>query len=467
MCPQEETKVLEKLPERLPPYSQEAEIAVLGAMLIDKDVIPKTVEMLDKDDFYSETNGIIFDIIKEMHINNIVVDFITLTEHLKKKKLLERVGGAGYITSLVEVVSSSAHIEHYIKLVKEKSLLRKLIKMSANIIEESYSNHKSATEVLNLASEQIFKLAKEQDKSGYFVQIKQTIDETMARIEKMLKKPLEVGVIPTGFKKLDELLAGGLQKSNFVIIAGRPGMGKTSFAMNIAANVAIRKKIPIAILSLEMTATELVFRLLCSEAKKDSNLVRKGIMKPPKVWVDLTTHAGIISEAPIYIDDSPDLNVIELRTRTRRLAHELQTKGQQLGLVVIDYIQRMRGINPRDTRQQEIADISNAIKSLAKELEIPVIGVSQLSRKPEEKDRDKRPRLSDLRESGALEQDADVVMFIYTPEKRHDEDEETEKAVETKLYIAKNRNGPTGELSMMFRKEYTTFFEIEHGFEEV
>jgi replicative DNA helicase len=465
MCPQEEIKVLEKLPERLPPYSQEAEIAVLGAMLIDKDIIPKAVEMLDKDDFYSETNGIIFDVIKEMHVNNIVVDFITLTEHLKKKKLLERVGGAGYITSLVEVVSSSAHIDHYIKLVKEKSLLRKLIKMSANIIEESYSNHKSATEVLNFASEQIFKLAKEQDRSGYFVQIKQTIDETMVRIEKMLKKPLEFGVIPTGFKKLDELLAGGLQKSNFVIIAGRPGMGKTSFAMNIAANVAIRKKIPVAILSLEMTATELVFRLLCSEAKKDSNLVRKGIIKP-KEWVDLTTHAGIISEAPIYIDDSPDLNIIELRTRTRRLAHELQTKGQQLGLVVIDYIQRMHGVNPRDTRQQEIADISNAIKSLAKELEIPVIGVSQLSRKPEEKDRDKRPRLSDLRESGALEQDADVVMFIYTPEKKRSE-EEVEKTVETKLYIAKNRNGPTGELSMLFIKEYTTFAEIEQGFEEV
>jgi replicative DNA helicase len=281
----------------------------------------------------------------------------------------------------------------------------------------------------------------------------------------MLKKPLEVGVIPTGFKKLDELLAGGLQKSNFVIIAGRPGMGKTSFAMNIAANVAIRKKIPAAILSLEMTATELVFRLLCSEAKKDSNLVRKGIIKP-KEWVDLTTHAGIISEAPIYIDDSPDLNIIELRTRTRRLAHELQTKGQQLGLVVIDYIQRMHGVNPRDTRQQEIADISNAIKSLAKELEIPVIAVSQLSRKPEEKDRDKRPRLSDLRESGALEQDADVVMFIYTPEKKRSE-EEVEKTVETKLYIAKNRNGPTGELSMLFIKEYTTFAEIEQGFEEV
>lgn len=461
-----EKEILEKLPERLPPYSQEAEIAVLGAMLIDKDAIPKVIEMLNKEDFYSEINGMIFETICEMNLNNIVVDFITLTEYLKKKKLLDKIGGAGYITSLVELVSSSANIEHYIKLVKEKSLLRKLIKMSANIIEESYSNHKSASEVLNLASEQIFKLAKEQDKSGYFVQVKQTIDETMTKIEKMLKKPLEVGVIPTGFKKLDELLAGGLQKSNFVIIAGRPGMGKTSFAMNIVANVAIRKKIPVGILSLEMTATELVFRLLCSEAKKDSNLVRKGIIKP-KEWVDLTTHAGIISESPIYVDDSPDLNVIELRTRTRRLAHELQTKGSQLGLIVIDYIQRMQGINPRDTRQQEIADISNAMKSLAKELEVPVIGISQLSRKPEEKDRDKRPRLSDLRESGALEQDADVVMFIYTPETKKSDSEEIEKTAETKLYIAKNRNGPTGELTMMFIKEYTTFTEIERGFEEV
>ncbi len=462
-----EKEILDKLPERLPPYSQEAEIAVLGAMLIDKDVIPKTMEMLNKEDFYSETNGIIFETICDMNLNNVVVDFITLTEYLKKKKLLEKIGGAGYITSLVELVSSSANIEHYINLVKEKSLLRKLIKMSANVIEESYSNHKSANEILNYASEQIFRLAKEQDRSGCFVQVKQTLDETMTRIEKMLKRPLEVGIIPTGFKKLDELLAGGLQKSNFIIIAGRPGMGKTSFAMNIVANVAIRKKIPVGILSLEMTSTELVFRLLCSEAKKDSNLIRKGIIKP-KEWVDLTTHAGIISESPIYIDDSSDLNVIELRTRTRRLAHELRSKGFQLGLLVVDYIQRMRGVSTRDTRQQEIADISNSMKSLAKELEIPVIGISQLSRKPEEKDRDKRPRLSDLRESGALEQDADVVIFIYTPEsKKSEQQEEIEKTVEAKLYVAKNRNGPTGELSMMFIKEYTTFAEIEHGYEEV
>ncbi|MCS7227838.1 MAG: replicative DNA helicase [Endomicrobia bacterium] len=461
---------LDKIPERVPPHSQEAEIAVLGAMLIDKDTIPKVLEALDKDDFYNEAHGIIFDTIKEMQLNNIVVDFITLTEQLKKKKLLEKIGGAGYITSLVDLVSSSAYIEHYIELVKEKSLLRKLIKISSTIIEESFTDKKNAGEVLNLASEQIFKLAREQYRDRYFVQIKQPVDETMAKIEKMLKAPLEVGVVPTGFKKLDEVLAGGLQKSNFIIIAGRPGMGKTSFAMNIVANVAIRKKLPVAVLSLEMTAQELVFRLLCSEAKKDSTLIRKGIMKKED-WVKLTTYAGIISEAPIYIDDSPDLNILELRTRTRRLAHELQTKGQQLGLVVIDYIQRMHGLNPRDTRQQEIADISNAIKSLAKELEIPVIGISQLSRKPEEKDREKRPRLSDLRESGALEQDADVVMFIYSPETKHSRNENKEKQLdedssEVKLYIAKNRNAPQRELSMMFIKKYTTFVELELSSEE-
>ncbi len=454
---------IEKFPERLPPYSQEAEIAVLGAMLIDKDVIPKVLESLDRNDFYNEAHAIIFDTILEMHLNNIVVDFITLTEQLKKKKLLDKVGGAGYITYLLDMVSSSANIDYYIKLVKEKSLLRALIKVSASVIEDSYSNTKSASQILNYASEQIFKLAKEQYKSGYFVQVKKTIDETMQKIEKMIKKPQEVGVVPTGFKKLDEFLAGGLQRSNFIIIAGRPGMGKTSFAMNIAANVAIRKKIPVAILSLEMTSYELVLRLLCSEAKEDSNRIRKGIMTKEQ-WIKLTTHAGIIAEAPIYIDDSPDLNILELRTRTRRLAHELQSNGSQLGLVIIDYIQRMHGLNPRDTRQQEIADISNAIKSLAKELEVPVIGVSQLSRKPEEKDRDKRPRLSDLRESGALEQDADVVMFIYTPERK--KQEEANPTPETILLIAKNRNGPTGEIPMMFIKEYTMFTEIESSIEE-
>lgn len=450
--------VLEKIPERVPPYSQEAEIAVLGAMLIDKDVIPKVLEALDKTDFYSEVHAIIFEAIRDMHLNNIDVDFVTLTEYLRKKKLLEKIGGAGFITSLVDLVTSSANIDYYVDLVKEKSLLRKLIKISTSIIEESYSNNKSAKEILNLASEQIFKVAKEQHKGSFFVPIKNTIDETMVKIEKMMKKPLDVGVIPTGFKKLDEFLAGGLQKSNFIIIAGRPGMGKTSFAMNIVANVAIRQKIPVGVISLEMTSSELVLRLLCSEAKKDSTLIRKGKLSKED-WVKLTTHAGIISNSPIYIDDSPDLNILELRTRVRRLAYELQTRNESLGLIVVDYIQRMHGINPRDTRQQEIADISNALKSLAKELDIPVIGISQLSRKPEEKDRDKRPRLSDLRESGALEQDADVVMFIYTPEKKKSSDEKISE-LETRLYLAKNRNGPVGEIPLVFIREYTTFNEI-------
>ncbi|MCS7152021.1 MAG: replicative DNA helicase [Endomicrobia bacterium] len=459
-------EVIDKLPERVPPYSQEAEIAVLGAMLIDKDTIPKVLSSLVRDDFYIDAHAIIFETIRDMHLNNIVVDFVTLTEQLKKRNILDRVGGAGYITSLVDLVSSSANVDHYISLVKEKSMLRALIKTSARIIEESYSNNKTAAEIINVASEQIFKLVREHYKTGYFVHVKQPVDETLERIDKMMKKPQEVGVIPTGFKKLDEFLAGGLQKSNFVIIAGRPGMGKTSFAMNIAANVAITKKIPVGILSLEMTANELILRLLCSRARIDSNQLRKGILKKEQ-WVKLTTHAGIISESPLYIDDSPDLNILELRTRTRRLAHELQSSGQQLGLIIVDYIQRMNGINPRDTRQQEIADISNAMKSLAKELEIPVIGISQLSRKPEEKDRDKRPRLSDLRESGALEQDADVVIFIYTPEKKKSVAEEgIETVAETRLYIAKNRNGPTGEIPMLFIKEHTIFTELEAELEE-
>lgn len=459
--------VTEKLTERVPPYSQEAEIAVLGAMLIDKDTIPKVLDSLSKDDFYVDAHATIFETIRDMHLNNIVVDFVTLTEQLKKKNMLERVGGAGYITSLTELVSSSANIDYYINLVKEKSIRRALIRSSAKIIEESYSNHSSAAEILNIASEEIFRLVREQYKTGGFVHIRQPVDETIKKLDKIMKKPQEVGVIPTGFRKLDEFLAGGLQKSNFIIIAGRPGMGKTSFAMNIAANVAITKKIPVGILSLEMTSTELVMRLLCSRARVDSNKLRKGILKKEQ-WVNLTTHAGIISESPLYIDDSPDLNILELRTRTRRLAHELQSNGQQLGLVIVDYIQRMHGINPRDTRQQEIADISNAMKSLAKELEIPVIGVSQLSRKPEEKDRDKRPRLSDLRESGALEQDADVVIFIYSPEKKKGVVEENgvETAAETRLYVAKNRNGPTGEIPMLFVKEFTLFTELEIDVEE-
>ncbi len=441
---------------RVPPCSIESEIAVLGSMLIDKDAVAIALENLSKEDFYKESHAIIFEVIKNMYLNHIAIDIVTLTEELKKLKLLDRVGGPGYITSLVELVSTSANVEDYIKIVVEKSLLRKLINVGTTIIEESYADHKPAEEVLSRASEEIFRIAKQKDKRG-FVNVSGIVDETMKHIERILKKEHLTEVVPTGFKVLDETLSGGLHKSNFIIIAARPSVGKTSFAMNIVANAAIRHKIPVGVFSLEMSATELMFRMLCAEAKVDSHLVNKGIFKDKKGWVRMTTMKEIISESPIYIDDSSELNILEMRTRARRLAYELQNQGSRLGLIVIDYIQLMfHGLIRRDTRQQEIADISRAIKSLAKELEIPIIGVSQLSRKPEEKGREGGiPRLSDLRESGALEQDADVVIML-SPVDIKDKNNN-----EVYVNIAKNRNGPTKLTKMMFVKECTTFTEIE------
>ncbi|MFQ3675325.1 MAG: replicative DNA helicase [Endomicrobiia bacterium] len=446
--------------DRVPPNSIEAEIAVLGSMLIDKEALVIALEKLTKDDFYKDAHSIIFETIKNMHLKNVAVDFVTLTEELKKMKVIDRIGGAGYITSLVELVTTSANVEHYIKVVSEKSLLRKMIKIGTTIIEESYSDHKSVNDILNISEENIFRLSRERDRKG-FLSVDRVVDETLDKIQKLHRHEQDLGIVPTGYKILDERLAGGLHKSNFVIIAGRPGMGKTSFSMNIVANAAIRNKIPVGIFSLEMSATELMFRMLCSEAKRDLHMIRKGILSKDD-WARLTTVAGMISESPMFIDDSSDLNVLELRTRARRLAHELTVQNRRLGMIVIDYIQRMRGINPRDSRQQEIADISNSLKSLARELDIPVVGLSQLSRKPEDKERDKQPKLSDLRESGALEQDADVVMFIYHPPEKGVDDGNNEVV----LGISKHRNGPTGKMRMMFIKEYTTFNEIDWSEQE-
>lgn len=441
--------------ERVPPNSLEAEIAVLGSMLIDKEAIIKSLEKLTKNDFYKDAHGIIFETIKNMHLKNIAIDFVTLIEELKKTKSIDRVGGTAYITSLIEMVTTSANVEHYIKVVYEKSLLRKIIRVGTSIIEESYLENKSVNDILNFSEENIFRISRERDRKG-FLSVDKVVDETLDKIQKLHRHEKDLGIVPTGYKILDERLAGGLHKSNFIIIAGRPGMGKTSFSMNVVANAAIRNKIPVGIFSLEMSATELMFRMICSEAKKDLHTIRKGILSKDD-WAKLTTVAGMISESPIYIDDSADLNSLELRTRARRLAHELMVEGKRLGMVVVDYIQRMKGVNPRDSRQQEISDISNSLKSLARELDIPVVGLSQLSRKPEDKERDKRPKLSDLRESGALEQDADVVMFIYHPtDKISDEDNN-----EIILGISKHRNGPIGAIKMMFIKEYTTFSEVE------
>jgi replicative DNA helicase len=445
----------DKIIERVPPHSLEAEIAVLGSMLIDKEALVIALEKLSKEDFYKDAHSIIFETIKNMHLRNIAIDFVTLTEELKKMKVIDRIGGAGYITSLVELVTTSANVEHYIKVVSEKSLLRKMIKVGTTMIEESYSENKDVNDILNLAEENVFRLSRDRDKKS-FLSVDKVVGETLERIQKLHRHEPDLGIVPTGFKTLDERLAGGLHKSNFIIIAGRPGMGKTSFAMNIVANAAIRNKIPVGIFSLEMSATELMFRLICSEAKRDLHMIRKGYLAKDD-WARLTTVAGMISESPIFIDDSSDLNVLELRTRARRLAHELLAQNKRLGMIVVDYIQRMRGVNPRDSRQQEIADISNSLKSLARELDIPVVGLSQLSRKPEDKERDKQPKLSDLRESGALEQDADVVMFIYNPSEKKDEEENNEVI----LAISKHRNGPTGKMKMIFIKEYTTFGEIE------
>lgn len=440
--------------DKLPPQNLEAEMATLGAMLINEAAIAEVMEIVDEDFFYKEEHKVIFSTIVSLFNSRKKVDILTVSEDLSKKKLLERIGGASYLTSLADFVPTSANVSHYARIVKEKGVLRFLISSATQIVAMAYKEDEEVSTVLDKAEKLIFEISDRRVEGGY-IHIKEIIKDGIELIESLYHKKSHITGIPTGFHEFDVKTAG-LQKGDLIIVAGRPSMGKSALATSVAEFAAVEEKIPIAFFSVEMSKEQLMQRFLCSQAKVDMHKLRTGFLAPSE-WPILTSAAGKLSEAPIYIDDTPAINVFELRAKARRLrAH------YDIQLIVIDYLQMIRGMRKGDSRQQEISEISQALKALAKELNIPVLAVSQLSRAVESRT-DHRPQLSDLRESGAIEQDADVVVLLLREEYYNPTPENKGVA---EVIIAKQRNGPVGSVNLGFIREYMKFVNLAKGASE-
>ncbi|OGQ04957.1 MAG: replicative DNA helicase [Deltaproteobacteria bacterium RIFCSPLOWO2_12_FULL_44_12] len=439
---------------KLPPQNLEAERAVLGGMLIDNEAIHRVVEFLEPDDFYKEAHRKIYQAVLDLYQANEPSDLVTITNLLKSNGSLESIGGATFLSSLVDQVATAAHIAHYAKIIREKSVLRQLIDGATSIVTRGYEEESGIDEFLDSAERVIFDIATRRIQQGFYP-VKDVVKASFKSIEQLYEKKELVTGVATGYKDLDRLTAG-LQSSDLVIIAGRPSSGKTAFALNIIEHAACDSKLPCAIFSLEMSKEQLVQRLLCSRGEVDSYKLRGGFLAESD-WPKLTRAAGVLSEAPIFIDDSPVLTVLEMRAKARRLKKE-----RGLSLLVVDYLQLVRSSARFDNREREISEISRGLKALAKELHIPVVALSQLNRGVENR-QDKRPMLADLRESGSIEQDADVVMFIYRDEMYNTESPDTGKA---EVIISKQRNGPTGKSFLAFRSQFTRFDNLAKGMEE-
>ncbi|MGH8434846.1 MAG: replicative DNA helicase [Pseudomonas sp.] len=441
------------LVERQPPYAPEAEISVLGSMLIDGDAVAKALEVVNDSLFFREANRRIFRAMARLFTRGQVVDAVTLREELQKTEELSSVGGELYIAELLEAVPTAANIEYYARIVHERALVRRLIEASSEIIRDSYEPGERTVEVLlDEAEQRIFQVAQSHDRTG-FVWIKKILYPTFEKIEQLQAARGGITGVATGFYDLDEM-TGGFQKGDLVIIAARPSMGKTSLVTGIALHASISHQVPTAVFSLEMSKEQLVQRMLCSEALVDLGRLLRGRLTDDD-YVRLAQAAGHLNTAPIWIDDSGSLSVLEMRAKARRLKAE----QPELGLIIVDYIQLMQAsARQAENRQQEVSAISRGLKALAKELGVPILALSQLSRAPEQR-ADHRPQLSDLRESGSLEQDADLVMFLYRPEYYVPPVEAQEKGLQGKaeLIIGKQRNGPTGTVELYFRKESTRF----------
>jgi replicative DNA helicase len=438
---------------KLPPQHLEAEQSVLGGMLIENEAIPKVMEILSPDDFYREAHRKIYDSLIDISERNEPADLITLTNELRKKEHLDAVGGASYITSLIDSVVTAANIEYYARIIKEKAVLRKLIETSTNIITESYEDRGDVESLLDQAEQAIFQISENRVRPSFYP-IREIVKSSFKTIERLFEKKEMVTGIPSGFKDLDQRTAG-FQPSDLIIVAGRPSMGKTAFCLNVAQHAAVEKKVPVAIFSLEMSKEQLGIRMLCSEAQVEGHRLRTGFLTESD-WPRLTLAAGNLSDAPIFIDDTAALTVLETRAKARRLNAE-----HGLGLVVIDYLQLMRGRSRVESRQQEISEISRSLKALAKELNVPVIAVSQLSRRTEER-QGMRPQLADLRESGAIEQDADLILFIYRDEV-YNRAEDNPNRGKAEVIIGKQRNGPIGKIDLAYFDKFTTFKDIYKG----
>ncbi len=435
---------------KIPPHDIEAEQAVLGAMLTDKDAVIESLEVLNKDDFYREDNKIIFEAIFNLYNKAEPIDIITVKDELVSMNKFDAVGGLEYLAVLPDKVPLVSNVDRYIKIVEEKAILRNLIKASNDIISLGYAETEEVDNIIDSAEKKIFEITQKKNAKGY-TPIKDILVESFAELERLYNQKKPITGVPTGFADLDYKTAG-LHNSDLILVAARPAMGKSAFVLNIAANAAVKENIPVAIFNLEMSKEQLVNRMLCSEAMVDSNKVRTGKIEEED-WVKLATALGPLSEAPIYIDDTPGISIMEIRAKCRKLKME-----KNIGMVIIDYLQLVQGSGKRyASREQEISEISRSLKILAKELDVPVIALSQLSRAAEQR-QDHRPMLSDLRESGAIEQDADIVMFIYRDDYYN---ENSEKKNIAEITLAKHRSGSTGTIELLWLGNYTKFVNIE------
>jgi replicative DNA helicase len=441
--------------DKIPPQNLAAEQSVIGAMLLDKNAAVKAIEILHPDSFYRDAHRFIFEAILELFDRGEPIDLVTLTETLRKSGRLESVGGAVYIADLLNSVPTAANIEHYAKIVEEKAVLRRLIEAGTQIVSNAFNEPEDVDQILDNAEKAIFDIALKRVREGFY-RIDSVIKRVLDKIDSLYGKKEAITGTPTGFPDLDQLTAG-FQNSDLIIIAARPAVGKTAFALNIAQNVAIRHKIPVAVFSLEMSKDQLAQRMLCSEGEVDAQRLKTASLSDTG-WKKLTRALGRLSEAPIYIDDTASITATEIRAKARRLKIE---KG--LGLVIVDYLQLMRGKARIENRVQEISDIARSLKTLARELEVPVVALSQLSRAVEQRT-DRIPRLSDLRESGEIEQTADLVMFIHRDDYYNPQSERGNIA---EIIIAKQRNGPIGTLELVFRKEIAKFSSKEARYEEI
>lgn len=431
--------------QNVPPHDDAAELAVLGAMFLDREAASLALEMLTGEDFYRPDHRQVFEAAEELYHSGVPIDMITVKNKLEEKQVFEQIGGLPFLANISTSVGSSANMRHYAAIVEEKSVLRRLIRTANNISQMSYEGKTDVNAIMDTAEKGIFDIMQNRH-SDQFHHIRDIAVDSIEKIEDIYRSKGKLTGVPTGFVDFDQKTAG-LQKSDLILLAARPSMGKTAFALNIIQNAAIRSNVPTAVFSLEMSREQLVNRMLCSEAMLDAQRLRTGELTDSD-WADLIQAMGPLSQAPIYIDDTPGVTPMEVRSKCRRLKVE---KG--LGLIVIDYLQLMSGNSRNDSRQQEISEISRALKAIAREMEAPVIALSQLSRACEQR-ADHRPMLSDLRESGAIEQDADVVAFLYRDEYYFPD---SEKKNQAELIIAKQRNGPTGTVDLTWMGQYTKF----------
>ncbi|MDX1807691.1 MAG: replicative DNA helicase [Paenisporosarcina sp.] len=436
--------------DRIPPHNQEAEQSVIGAIFLEPQALITAAEILQYEDFYRVAHQKIFQTMNRLSDQGKPIDVVTVTEELASKKELEDVGGLSYLTEIANAVPTAANIAHYARIVEEKALLRRLIRVATNIVEDGFTREDEVEALLSEAEKSMMEVSNRKN-AGDFRHIKDVLVQTYDNIELLHSRKGDITGVPTGFRDLD-LITAGFQRNDLIIVAARPSVGKTAFALNVAQNVATKTEENVAIFSLEMGAEQLVMRMLCAEGNIDAQVLRTGALTAED-WRKLTMAMGSLSNAGIFIDDTPGIRINEIRSKCRRLKQEYG-----LGMILIDYLQLIQGSgNGKENRQQEVSEISRSLKALARELKVPVIALSQLSRGVEQR-QDKRPMMSDLRESGSIEQDADIVSFLYR-EDYYDKETENQNMIE--IIIAKQRNGPTGTVTLAFVKEFNKFVNVD------